>query len=724
MRFTTRTDGRAPPRISWLVAILACAGCDGPAQTDGGVDPARVRPRFELAADPMDFGAIPFPDDLYLDASGRVALGALPSEAMAVPETFPDAQRASLAELEGFSTVAPVFFYFPPRSLQPASLPASPAESAREDSAVFLVDADMASSTFRRRVPVLVHYHPELGQLALRPYDGHPLVPGRRYAAVVTTSVLDDQGAPIGPDPRFAAIRDASGRPADPLDAAAYDEYAPVLASLATDGVPRERVAALAVFTVQRVGPALRDARAIVWEGPAPVALVDAVIPAGAELDALLGSPAVELPGLDVEGGVAHRRIGWLVQGRFESPSFASPAPGVHGTFTRDASGRLVVRQVEEVPFTLTLPAGDPARVPVAIFQHGLGGQRGDMLALADALADAGWAVLAIDIPFHGLRALGRTVDTLHRYGTGEGPDGFGDRAGMEVQVEYLGVAESEGELPAFSAAYVRDVLRQSVVDLMGAVRLVREGDWSAAQSAVGLSSLSFAAEPLGFVGVSLGGIVGTTFVATEPEIGAAALAVTGGDLSRLVEHSATFADLFLALLLPKLGLDAAALDADAYPASFHPELAIYQTLLDGGDSMSFTTLLAEREADVLFQMAEHDEVVPNRATEALVRAAGGRIVEADPVHTDLARSSAPLADNVELGSVRLTRGLFRFAPATHGLLSSRSGEHRFAHPPVPPFEPIDPVPVANPIDAAAAQVVHFFESWRSGAAEIAAPAP
>ncbi|MCZ7683314.1 MAG: hypothetical protein M5U28_32765 [Sandaracinaceae bacterium] len=42
----------------------------------------------------------------------------------------------------------------------------------------------------------------------------------------------------------------------------------------------------------------------------------------------------------------------------------------------------------------------------------------------------------------------------------------------------------------------------------------------------------------------------------------------------------------------------------------------------------------------------------------------------------------------------------------------------------MPPFEPIDPVPVANPIDAAAAQVVHFFESWRSGAAEIAAPAP
>ncbi len=724
-----RTDGPRHARISGpaiFVAFAALAGgCDGAAPIDAGVDLARVRPRFELAADPMDFGAIPFPDDLYLDDSGHIALGALPSEELAIPETFPDAQRAALGELEGFSPLAPIFFSFPPSSIDPGSLPSTPAESAREDSAVFLRDVDPASPHFLDAIPVWVDWRPELGQLALRPYDGHPLQPGRRYAAVVTTSVLDDTGMPIGPDARFAAIRDAQSSPADPLDAAAWEHYQDVLGTLASDGVPRDRVAAVAVFTVQRVAPALRDARARVWEGEPPTVRIDAALAAGPELDALLGTPSVDAAGLDVPGGVAHAHIAWLVQGRFASPSFASPAPGVHGAFSRDTGGALVVRRSDDVPFTLTLPAGDPARVPVAVFQHGLGGERSDMLAIADELAAAGWATIAIDIPFHGMRALGRYVDTRHRYTETEEPDGFGDRVGMEVQVEYLGVIESEGELPAFSAPYVRDVLRQSVVDLMTLVRVVREGDWSSARAVEGLEALGFAPEPLAFVGISLGGIVGTTFVATEPEIGAAVLTVTGGDLSRLVEHSATFAELFLALLLPKLGLDADAVDLSERPVSFTPELALYQTQLDAGDSMSFAPLFADRSVSLLFQMAEDDEVVPNRATEALARAAGAQLVGADPVHTDLARADAPLSANADAAGMRVTRGLYRFPTATHGMLTNREGQQRFAHPPAPPFEPVDPPePVANPIDEVHAQVERVLESWRGGAAEIAAPAP
>ncbi|HEY8429538.1 MAG TPA: hypothetical protein VIL20_14230 [Sandaracinaceae bacterium] len=707
------------------MVLLALTACDAQAPSaDAGPEPARVHPRFDLTADPMDFGAIPFPDDLYRDDDGRIALGALPSEESAFPESFPDAQREALGELEGFSTVAPAFFYFPPASIDPASLPQSPAASTREDASVFLLDVDPASPVAFRRVPVRVHWHAELGQLALRPYDGHPLVPGRRYAAVVTTSVLDDAGAPIGPHPRFAAIRDATSRPADPLDAEAYDHYGPVVASLASKGIARERIAGLAVFTVQRVARVLRDARAIVWQGDAPRARIDRVVAAGSELDALLGVPAVDAPGVDVDGGVAHTHVGWLVQGRFASPSFASPSEGTHGTFERGSNGELVVRRQDEVPFTLVLPAGDPARLPVAIFQHGLGGERSDALAVADALAEAGWAVLAIDIPFHGLRAKGSNVDRRHRFTGADAPDGFGDRVGADVQLEFLGVLEEMGEHPAFSAVYVRDVMRQSVVDLMGAVRLVREGDWSDLRASPGLESLGFSPDPIGFVGVSLGGIIGAIFVAVEPEIGGAVLAVTGGDLGRLVEHSAAFANDFLALLWPRLGLDVGALEPESYPASFHPELALYQTLLDGGDSMSFAPIAAERTVDLLFQMAENDEVVPNRATEALARAMGAQIVDAEPRHTDLARASAPVTNNVELGAGRVTRGLYRFAPATHGLLTRRAGEIRFAHPPEPPFRPIDPVPVENPIDAALAQAAHFLGSSRNDAAEIRAPAP
>ena len=122
--------------------------------------------------------------------------------------------------------------------------------------------------------------------------------------------------------------------------------------------------------------------------------------------------------------------------------------------------------------------------------------------------------------------------------------------------------------------------------------------------------------------------------------------------------------------------------------------------------------------------MAEDDETVPNSATEALARASGAPIVDADPVHTDLAMETAPVSLNVEIDGARFTRGLYRFAPADHGLLYRRRDEVNYEHPPEPPFVERAAVEIANPIDAAQAQVVHFFDSWRSGNAEIAAPAP
>ncbi|MBX3268820.1 MAG: hypothetical protein KF729_01080 [Sandaracinaceae bacterium] len=707
-----------------LGASLAAlgSGCDGPGSAaDGGLEPARVSARFEPTADPIDFGAIPFPDDLYLDDRGRVDLGRLPSEDSAF-EGFPDHLRTALRDLDGFSALAPIFFYFPAGALDPSSLPASPSASTREDSAVLLVDADSASPTAFRRLPFRTHWHAALGQLALRPYEGHPLMPGRRYAAVVTTRVRDDAGAPIGPAPRFAAIRDATARPIDPVDAAAYDEYGPVLSSLASNGVPRERVAAIAVFTVQTVARDLADARALVWSGEPEVVALDAAYAAGAALDGLLGVPELDEPGLDVPGGVAHRNIGWLVQGRFASPWLISDTPRVHGRFRRDAAGALVSTLRDEVYFTLTLPAGATGPVPLVIYQHGLGGERSSMLSVADALAATGTATIAIDIPYHGMRAAAAAPDVRHNFGSTSGPDGFGEVTGSEIYLDYLGVVDTAGEFDAFHPNYPRDALRQSVVDLMALVRLVRAGDWSAVRAQPGLEGLELDAAPIGFVGVSLGGILGTTFVASEPEIGAAVLNVTGGDLVAAVERSPAFAPQFLPILLPRIGLDPGRLDSVAYPAIFHPELAIVSTLLDRGDSMAFAPILAGAQRHLLFQMAEHDETLPNSATEALARATRAPILDAAPVHTDLAMESAPVGENVEVGAARFTRGLYRFAPATHGLLSSRGGAHRHAHPVEPPFMATAPRPVTNPVAAALGQAVHFLQSWRAGSAEIDPP--
>lgn len=711
----------------WLtaLALLSLAlGCDGGDGTDdAGVEVARTFPRFEPNAGPMDFGAIPFPDDLYLDDEGHPSLGELPSEAAAL-EGFSDATREMLAELDGFSALAPIFFQLPPGSVDPTSLPATPADSMREDASAFLLDASPGSAAAFAPVPVIVRFDADSGLLAMRPYEGHPLVPGRRYAAVLTTAIVDDAGMPIGPNPRFQAIRDASTRPEDPVDAEAHDHYTTILASIGSSGILPESIAALAVFTVQTVAPELAAARSTVWAGEVPTVELIAAYPAGVELDALLGTPVAQEPGLDVEGGVMHRRIGHLIQGRFEAPWMLGTEPRVHGRFRSDGADGLVVGRTEAVPFTLTVPTGTIDRLPVVIFQHGIGSERSSMLAVADALAGAGYATLAIDIPYHGMRAAGALVDARHRFGATEGPDDFGERTGQEIQLEYLGVIDEAGELPAFHPVYVRDAVRQSVADLMRAVRVLREGDWSAVQAETGLETLGFSADPLGYVGVSLGGIVGTVFLAAEPEVGAAVLNVSGGDWIRLVEHSAAFSGTFLPLLLPRLGVDASAVHPQDNPLVFLPEVALVSTLLDRGDAIAASPLLDMRPIHLLFQMAEHDETVGNISTESLARANSASIIDAEPAHTDLMQADLPVTENVELAEMRVTRGLTVFSPATHGLLSRRRDDRSHAQPVEPPFASVSPVDVDNPVDEALAQVVFFFESWRSGPARIEAPAP
>jgi hypothetical protein len=699
---------------SLAVGAIALVGCGNPppAAPDGGTA-ASSHVVFEPGEGPIDFADVPFPDDLYLQ-DGHVEIGELPSSDDAMPEML-EAERTAFRDLDGFGVTSPVFFRID-GDLDPASLPASPAASLRDDASVFFVDADGGSPAAFDRIPVEVRWDAATRLLAVRPWNGHALHEGRAYAAVVTSSVRATDGTALAAAPRFAEIRDASSRPDDPTDAEAWNEYSQVLASLT---VPTATVAGLAVFHVQTASTDMSDARELV-RAAAPT-LTFARVLTGTAIDDVLGMPEMPLLGTDVAGGVVHSHIGTLVDGTFEAPYLLSEQRFVHGPWQRDSAGALVVRRMDTVWFTVALPEGDTTNLPVVVFQHGIGSNRGAMFAVADALCAQGFAVAAIDIPWHGMRADGASVDTRHAFGSATGPDLYGDVGGTAVYVGFVGVVDAAGPYVPFHASYPRDALRQSALDISALVNALDTADWSAVGTMGGPADLGFASDPMGFVGVSLGGIIGTTFVASEPRIGAAVLNVTGGELTNLVAYSASFNQTFLPLLLPSLGLEASTIDYANDPPRFFPELAIYQTLLDRGDSMTFAPILATQPKDVLFQMAFDDETLPNVATEALARAAGASIVGGMPRYTDLAMVEPPLVSNLVLGSARVTRGLTVFDPATHGLLSQRSSEASVEHPPQPPFVTVTPaVAVANPVDEAVGQLVHFFVTFRSGAAEIA----
>jgi dienelactone hydrolase len=712
-------------RASFLVVTsTALAACDEPPpmpMPDAGGMTSSAALVFEPTAGAMDFGAIPFPDDLYRAEDGTIRIGELPGEAGSIAAAFFESLRTGLTEIDGFGASSPVFF--PVRGgVDPTSLPADPAASVRDDASVFLVDVDPASPDAMTRIPAEVHWSPTRNLLSVRPADGHPLHEGRAYAAVVTRSVRGADGLSLSPAPSFVTVRDAAAEPTDPVLARAWRAYRSVLAGLAADGVATAEIVGLATFHVQTASDDLLDARAQLRARTAPTLTIERVA-SGADLDTLLGTPTEDLPGTDVMGGVQHTHIGWVVDGTFEAPSFQSAQPFVHDAWERRDGATFEEKRTDTVWFTLVLPQGDVSNVPVVVFQHGLGGESSQVFAIADTLAEAGYAVAAIDIPYHGMRARAdaASLDASHGYGATPGPDLYGDVRGDAVYVEYLGVFDEEGPYEAFHPFYPRDALRQSVADLHALVDALERADWSSVTAASGgPTDLGFDEGPLGFVGVSLGGILGTMFVATEDRVGCAVLNVTGGHLVRLVEQSASFNGTFLPILFPKVGLAIEETDYEREPPVTYPQLALYQTLLDRGDSMTLAPRLAERGVHVLFQMAIDDETVPNVGTEALARASGATIADADPRHVDLVRVASPVRPSLDVGGTTWMRTLTTFTPASHGLILSVRGSASVEHPPAPPFvERTSPTPIENPIVDAQAQIVRLFASWRGGMPEV-----
>ena len=708
--------------LAALFVLVACQPMSMP-MGDGAVN-GSVHVVFNPGSGPIDFANVPFPDDLYR-ASGRIEIGAFPAEHTQVAGEMPprpemiSTMREAFHDLDGFGVSSGIFFRLD-GDIDPRTLPQTPAASLSMTSSVFLLDVDHASPTANVRVPVEVHWDGARRMLVVRPAYGHALHEGRTYAAVVTSAVVAVDHSPLSPSARFAAIRDASSRPSDPMDAAAWTQYAPVLAS---SSVARANVAGLALFHVQTVAHELEQGRMQIRSGPPP-ALTILRVASGTALDTLLGRPTMDIPGTDVMGGVQHSHIGTLIDATFPSPNFTSPMPFGHGPFRHDAAGALTVQRMDTVWMSVALPPGDVSHVPVVVYQHGFGGDRSSMFAIADSLCAQGFAVVAIDIPYHGMRAnpSGAVLDSRHTFGSASGADLFGDMHGTPIFIAFVGVIDTMGPYVQFHPSYARDAFRQSVLDLEAMVNVLDRGDWSGVAAMGGPATLGFAPpdQPIGFVGVSLGGIIGTIFVASEPRVGAAVLNVTGGELTNLVAFSSSFNSTFFPVLLPDLGVDPSALDYVNDPPRFLPETALYQTLLDRGDSMSFAPLLATQAKNVLFQMALDDETVPNQATESLARASGATMIGRMPRYADLEMGMAPLVSNLVLGSARVTRGLAVFDPATHGMLSQRADHSEVLHPPLPPFMPRTPATVVmNPVDATNAQMVHFFVTFRSGAAEI-----
>jgi len=143
----------------------------------------------------------------------------------------------------------------------------------------------------------------------------------------------------------------------------------------------------------------------------------------------------------------------------------------------------------ERVPALLSVPKGDDGPFPCILFLHGYGGEKEDMMPLATLAADARYAVIAIDVQYHGERR----------------------RAGVELY--------------SANMTRTRDGFIQTVIDARRAL------DYLETRQDIDPSKLAL-------VGGSMGALIGAILGGIEPRLGACVLVVGGGNMTLMVQRS------------------------------------------------------------------------------------------------------------------------------------------------------------------------------------------
>jgi len=258
--------------------------------------------------------------------------------------------------------------------------------------------------------------------------------------------------------------------------------------------------------------------------------------------------------------------------------------------------------------------------------------------------------------------------------------------------------------------------MRQAVVDLMVAIRAIEDGSFAAAMSAQPmLRDRTILNTHVAFIGEDTGASIGAMLARLEPALQAVVLVAPAGGMISQWAWSATDQSLY-ETLASDFGYGAEQLDRASNDPAFWPDAAIYQTLFDRADPNAHVAALRRAAVNVLVLMAQDDETVPNRATEAYAAALGTTLVGSDPRYVgDLMRSDVQegASANYMAGSSWVTRTTYVYAPATHEFLRERTGRQSYVHPPEPPFEKLSQrALVENPTTEAAEQIGKYLQTF------------
>ena len=503
----------------------------------------------------------------------------IPQEAIPVDPGAPTIHVEPINTADGCSPAGPILLHFA-ADIDPLQLTRQGEllESLQTDNPIALFDLETGkrllfmSEMDMNRDPAF----PDRYALIVRPME--PMEMGHRHVAVLTQALRDDEGNGFTSPPAFAVLRD--GVPTtNTIIEGVRPSYEEMFTFLETKGYPRDDLLLAWDFMVASEDYLTGSVRSMRAEAMPEV------------MGTGLGYTVDEI--IDDPDPNAAR----LVKGTFEVPTFLD----AKNSFEYDADHHPVRQATDQsFPFTLLIPnksrdLDEP--LPLIVFGHGLfgtgeGAIAGGMLGTMAALAEGGGTVM-IATDWIGL-------------------------SGGDLQLILSEVVPDLNRI-----ALITDRIQQSIINTLTLTELAVGTLSGDPQLQVGAGELIDESRVY-YVGGSLGGIQGSSFVSMSPRISRAVLAVPGCGWLNMLTRSTHWN-----MISPVVD-------------SFYPDpllrqigIALIQALFDLSDPVNLTRHLyknplpdAPADRVLLLQVAIGDSQVPNLASDMLARAIGAKVME------------------------------------------------------------------------------------------------
>lgn len=547
------------------------------------------------------------------------------------------ALKTVLNAMDGFSTVVPITTSFSAAidaaTILPAAVRVFEVGLSGFARAVVAIKSELTFGV--DFVAALSSVDPTNSTLAIVPLK--PLKPDTSYYIVITNSLKDMSGDSVKSSSVYSLTKSSTARYADAFgtslltgvpdaDAVTLETLRQLVsasefaADFANEDLASINIVASWSFTTQSVGKTLSTVRSLAVTASSTLSASTAVVGASGAGKSVAGAANMFEGTLTVPYYLTAFSAGDPTA-ILSKPWQAANAVGGENNLSRLNTLPAATNATLEIPLLVTAPvdtATYPAPWKTVIFQHGITTDRAKMLAVADTLALAGFATVAIDMPLHGVKS-GNPFYQAGKERTFDVDFFTEDGANNTTATVPDGTVDSSGKhfINLSNLLMTRDNVRQSIADLFALTAAIPTMDLDGGGADLDGNNIYF-------VGHSLGAMVGTTFLALETNVKSAVLAFGAASYAKVLDGSAAFSPSIVA------GLKAASSNAidkggvGAARAAYESFLGVAQIAVDTADPVNHSSAAVSNRGMLFFEIAgdgtpgTSDLVVPNTVPDAL----------------------------------------------------------------------------------------------------------